>query len=167
MMFRPRESYDQRMLSERLVITPEPVSLRFVHDVFGNCVGVARFAGAAEELTFESTVELDHRPPPLADEDDAADPCRPLSGRLRRRGRARPAALHPAQASRPERGPEPLGASGSCAADGPTGLLDLLSAMTHAIHDEFSYVCAPGSRHADARCRPCAAAPAPAGTSPC
>ena len=43
MMFRPRDSYDQRLLSSELVIAPEPRRLHWIHDVFGNCVGIARF----------------------------------------------------------------------------------------------------------------------------
>ena len=69
-MFRPLESYDQRILDSRLVILPEPVELRFVHDVFGNCVGVARFAGKAREISFESQVRLEHTPAPLVTEDE-------------------------------------------------------------------------------------------------
>jgi transglutaminase-like putative cysteine protease len=62
-MFRPRESYDQQVLESRLLIDPEPVELRYVHDVFGNCVAVARFGEArAAELSFESRVRLDHAP---------------------------------------------------------------------------------------------------------
>ena len=63
MMFRPRDSYDQKLLEARLQITPEPSSVRWLHDVFGNCVTVAEFAGAeAEELRFESNIWLDHSP---------------------------------------------------------------------------------------------------------
>ena len=51
----------------RLVITPEPVELRWIHDVFGNCVALARFAGRAQELRFESTIRLDHSPPTRLD----------------------------------------------------------------------------------------------------
>src|SRR5579862_3394363 len=60
MMLRPRDSYDQKLLETRLVITPEPVDLRWVHDVFGNCVAIARFAGRAAELRFDSMIRLDH-----------------------------------------------------------------------------------------------------------
>jgi transglutaminase-like putative cysteine protease len=45
-----------------LQITPKPTYLRYHHDVFGNCVGIARFEGKAEELMFESTVKLQHSP---------------------------------------------------------------------------------------------------------
>src|SRR5690349_12541176 len=74
MMFRPRESYDQRVLESRLVIVPEPVELRYAQDVFGNCVGIARFAGAVTELTFDSYVRLDHTPHPVVnDVEDVLD----------------------------------------------------------------------------------------------
>ena len=63
MMFRPRDSYDQKLLESRLQIAPQPSSLRWLHDVFGNCVTVADFAGAqASELRFESNIWLDHSP---------------------------------------------------------------------------------------------------------
>ena len=62
MMFRPRDSYDQRLLDSALVITPEPVDIHWVHDVFGNCVAFARFGRRAQELCFESTIRLDHTP---------------------------------------------------------------------------------------------------------
>jgi transglutaminase-like putative cysteine protease len=64
MMFRPLESYDQRLLSSTLTISPDPANLRHVHDVFGNCVGIARFAEPSRELMFESCVTLDHTPLP-------------------------------------------------------------------------------------------------------
>ncbi len=60
MMLRPRDSYDQKLLESSLQITPEPVELRWVHDVFGNCVAIARFAGRAAELRFDSVIRLEH-----------------------------------------------------------------------------------------------------------
>ena len=60
MMLRPRDSYDQRLIEARLVIEPKPVALRWVHDVFGNCVTLARFEGRSDELRFDSTIRLDH-----------------------------------------------------------------------------------------------------------
>jgi len=59
MMLRPRDSYDQKLLDSNLKITPEPVDIRWVHDVFGNCVAIARFAGRAQELRFESVIRLE------------------------------------------------------------------------------------------------------------
>jgi transglutaminase-like putative cysteine protease len=60
MMLRPRDSYDQRLLEATLDIVPEPKGLHWVHDVFGNCVAIARFAAAAAELRFDSRIRLDH-----------------------------------------------------------------------------------------------------------
>ena len=52
MMLRPRDCYDQKLLEAKLVITPEPTDIRWVHDVFGNCVAVrpVRRAGAGVAL---------------------------------------------------------------------------------------------------------------------
>jgi transglutaminase-like putative cysteine protease len=59
MMLRPRDSYDQKLLDTNLEITPEPMDIRWVHDAFGNCVAIARFAGRAQELRFESVIRLE------------------------------------------------------------------------------------------------------------
>ena len=72
MMFRPRESFDQHVLDFSLTITPKPVDVRYIHDVFGNCIGIARFATMAKELTFESVNRLEHKP-----EDSLDDPTSP------------------------------------------------------------------------------------------
>lgn len=61
-MFRPREGHDQRLIEANLTITPEPATLRWVHDVFGNSVAVASFNARAAELRFETHVVLDHAP---------------------------------------------------------------------------------------------------------
>jgi transglutaminase-like putative cysteine protease len=58
MMFRPRDSYDQRLIDSSLLIVPQPVSIRWMHDVFGNAVARAQFKGRAEELRFESTIRV-------------------------------------------------------------------------------------------------------------
>jgi transglutaminase-like putative cysteine protease len=62
MMFRPRESFDQHVLESVLTITPKPSSLRYVHDVFGNSIGIATFDTRARELVFESINRLEHHP---------------------------------------------------------------------------------------------------------
>jgi transglutaminase-like putative cysteine protease len=61
-MFRPRDSYDQRLLTADIAIQPEPRELRWLHDVFGNCVAVATFDKSGEELTFEANIRLKHTP---------------------------------------------------------------------------------------------------------
>jgi len=66
MMFRPRESHDLRLIRTRLHITPQPVDLRWLHDVFDNSVAVAKFDGATTWLQFDSMATLEHvetRPP--------------------------------------------------------------------------------------------------------
>jgi transglutaminase-like putative cysteine protease len=61
MMFRPRDSYDQKLLEAWLTVSPQPRDTRWVHDVFGNCVTIADFGDRpAEELRFESNIWLDH-----------------------------------------------------------------------------------------------------------
>lgn len=60
MMFRPRESYDLRLIRTNLLITPQPAHLRWLHDTFDNSVAVATFEGATCELRFESTLTLEH-----------------------------------------------------------------------------------------------------------
>lgn len=60
MMFRPRGSHDLRLLRSSLAITPKPVGLRWLHDVFDNSVAVATFDGHATELRFDSSVTLEH-----------------------------------------------------------------------------------------------------------
>jgi transglutaminase-like putative cysteine protease len=59
-LFRPRDSFDQRLLSSQLLITPEPVEIRWLHDVFGNAVALANFDSTASQLRFETNITLDH-----------------------------------------------------------------------------------------------------------
>jgi len=67
LMVRPRESYDQRLLESALTIDPEPTSIRWLHDVFGNSVAIATFDRRAERLRIESTARLIHHPSELED----------------------------------------------------------------------------------------------------
>jgi transglutaminase-like putative cysteine protease len=69
MMLRPRDSHDQRLLESKLEITPKPANLRWIQDVFGNHIAIARFAGRAEALRFDSTIRLDHSPADIVDTD--------------------------------------------------------------------------------------------------
>ncbi len=63
-MCRPRDSHDLRLLDTGIIITPQPSSLRWMHDVFGNSIAIATFAEAASELVFESTFRAEHYPLP-------------------------------------------------------------------------------------------------------
>jgi transglutaminase-like putative cysteine protease len=60
MMLRPRDSHDQSLIDAKLVITPTPTNMRRKRDAFDNHVDIARFAGRAQELRFDSTIRLDH-----------------------------------------------------------------------------------------------------------
>ena len=60
MMLRPRDSNDQRLLASTLDIEPRPQRLRWIHDVFDNCVGIATFGGATTSLRVENNLTLEH-----------------------------------------------------------------------------------------------------------
>ena len=62
MLLRPRDSYDQRLLRSTLAISPRPSELRWIHDVFGNCVTIVAFDDAADMLRIESNIALEHTP---------------------------------------------------------------------------------------------------------
>jgi len=141
MMLRPRDSYDQKLIEARLVITPEPAALRWVHDVFGNCVAIARFSGRAAELCFDSTIRLDHTPtnalefqiedyastyPFFYGSEESPDLLRSIER----------------QFLDPDRDIDRW-ARQFLRRQGPTGTRELLAAMTHAIKERFSYA----SRH--------------------
>ncbi|WP_411289032.1 transglutaminase family protein [Phenylobacterium sp.] len=139
-MFRPLEGYDQRVLSAELAITPEPSLLRNVHDVFGNCVSIARFAGRSDVLSFEGRVELEHTPQPgFAGLDCDVD--------LYRGGGAQTYGaddLPDLARSIARQHPDPDGEIAAWARRfvrpvGATRLQTLLSDMTHAIRAEFAY----------------------------
>ena len=59
-LFRPRDSFDQTLLSSRLEIDPSPAHVRWIHDVFGNCVARVGFREASRDLRFETTIRLEH-----------------------------------------------------------------------------------------------------------
>jgi transglutaminase-like putative cysteine protease len=61
-MLRPRDGHDLRVLSGNLKIVPEPASLRYIHDVFGNSVAIATFDTRAKTLSFSSTATVEHNP---------------------------------------------------------------------------------------------------------
>lgn len=139
-MVRPRESYDQHVVSHDLLIDPGPSRLRYVQDVFGNSVGIVDFDRPASELRFESRVVLEHRPAaPLADADekisltDATFPfaygAEDMPDLLRCIERHYPD---------PERRVE-----GFCRQflrwNGATSIATLLADMTTAIHRQFTY----------------------------
>jgi transglutaminase-like putative cysteine protease len=62
MMVRPRESFDQRLVDASLEVVPEPSELRWLQDVFGNAVALAKFSGRTRELRIVSKVVVQHAP---------------------------------------------------------------------------------------------------------
>lgn len=63
MMMRPRDSHDLRLLETTLTLRPAG-TVRWLHDVFGNSVAIARFAQPARELFVESRFRAKHYPLP-------------------------------------------------------------------------------------------------------
>jgi transglutaminase-like putative cysteine protease len=63
MMMRPRDSHDLRLIDTGLTIFP-PAEVRWMHDVFGNSVAVARFGEPGRELLVESRFRFQHYPLP-------------------------------------------------------------------------------------------------------
>lgn len=62
MMFRPRDSVDQRIVSWSVDISPAPTMLRSIPDAFGNIVTLAGFDQRSRELRVENRLVVDHNP---------------------------------------------------------------------------------------------------------
>jgi transglutaminase-like putative cysteine protease len=136
-MLRPRDGHDLRVVSGDLAIVPQPMRLRWIHDVFGNSVAIATFDERAETLTFISTATVEHNPA----EEFALTPDDP-------------AYFYPflyddeefpdlVQFITPQYG-DPQGELSAWArnfldAEGPTPTFRILSGMTHGIREAFSY----------------------------
>src|SRR3982750_4848847 len=58
----PRGGHDLRVVAGSLEIEPQPMSLRWIHDVFGNSVAIATFDERAQTLSFTSTAAVEHNP---------------------------------------------------------------------------------------------------------
>ena len=61
-MFRPRDSFDQRLLDSHLKVSPAPSRIRWIHDVFGNCVTLFDFDTSSAHIDVESIIRLEHTP---------------------------------------------------------------------------------------------------------
>src|SRR3981081_2902898 len=61
-MLRPRDGHDLRVRSHGLDIFTVPMSLRGIHDVFGNSVAIATFDERADTLSISSTATVEHSP---------------------------------------------------------------------------------------------------------
>ena len=76
LMARPRDSFDQRLINFSLDVTPKPSEVRWLHDVFGNCVAHVDFDCVSDHLRFECVIKLEHTPenaPDFRIEDYAKD----------------------------------------------------------------------------------------------
>ena len=140
MMFRPRESYDQHVLSHDLSIDPGPSRLRYVQDVFGNSVGIAEFDTASDRLSFESRIVLEHQPSTLLI--DAEEKIAPGGAVFPFAYAAEdmPDLLRSIERHYPD--PERRVDAFSrrfLRWNGPTPIAALLAEMTGAIHERFTY----------------------------
>ncbi len=137
MIFRPRDSHDQKLIHASVRITPEPTQFRWIHDAFGNCVAIVSFSGQASELQFESRIELDHSParsPDFTIEEEAkgypfsygAEELPDLLPSIERR--------HPDPQRRLERWARKFVRQGR-----PTATGELLKTLTYGIKEGFSY----------------------------
>jgi transglutaminase-like putative cysteine protease len=136
-MLRPRDGHDLRVLSNELEISPPPMSLRWIHDVFGNSVAIATFDERADTLSFVSTATVEHNPaeefaltpddpayfyPFLYDDEEFPDLGHFIT---------------------PQYG-DPQGELSAWArnfldAEGPTPTFKILTEMTHGIRETFTY----------------------------
>lgn len=135
-MFRPRDSHDLRLLDTSLLIRPA-ASVRWLHDVFGNSVAIARFSAPADELVLESSFRVQHYP--IEAQEIELEPY------------AQHYPFNYAEEELPDLGrcnerhyPDPEKRVDSWARAmlderGEAHTLDLLMAMTRRIRDEFSY----------------------------
>jgi transglutaminase-like putative cysteine protease len=62
LLFRQRDSFDQHLLDSHLDVTPEPSEVRWIHDVFGNCLTLVDFSAKCELLEFDTVIRLEHTP---------------------------------------------------------------------------------------------------------
>ncbi|TPE52532.1 transglutaminase family protein [Amaricoccus solimangrovi] len=135
LLFRPRDSHDQMLLHAELVTDPAPARLRWIHDVFGNCVAIVSFEGPARELRFESRIRLDHTPRgELAFDTDPAALRYPFSYAAEEAGDL-------ASTMRPHYPDDRVTrwARQFVRADGRTETGHLLMTMCYAIHEGFAY----------------------------
>ena len=136
-MLRPRDGHDLRVLDSTLDIVPQPMSLRWIHDVFGNSVAIATFDQRADTLTFDSHIIVDHKPaaaftltpddpgyfyPFLYDPDENLDLLQYVTPHYADPG-----------------GELDGWARGFLEAEAPTPTFRILSRMTHGIREQLAY----------------------------
>lgn len=65
-MLRPRDSHDLRLLEATLTISPN-ANVRWLHDVFGNSIAIAKFTEPAKTLEITSNILIDRYPSSAGD----------------------------------------------------------------------------------------------------
>ena len=145
-MVRPRESYDQHLIDATLRIDPAPKDVRWLQDVFGNAVAIATFDRRAKRLVFDSQVSVRHEPADLEHvhiEDYAR--CYPFTYS----SEEMPDLLRSIE--RQHHDPQRLIDGWARRFVDPSGkseTLTILSDMTSAIRQEFTYIQRPEKGHA-------------------
>jgi transglutaminase-like putative cysteine protease len=136
-MLRPRDGHDLRVLTGQLEISPEPMSLRWIHDVFGNSVAIATFDSRATTLTFNSTATVEHMP---AEEFALTPDDRAYFYPFLYEDEEFPDLVHfiTPQYGDPD-GELSFWARGFLDPEGPTPTFNILSGMTHGIRNAFTY----------------------------
>ena len=59
-MFRPRGSHDLRVLATDMKVTPEPVDIRLIQDVYSNSVAIVQPQSPATEFKVECSFSVEH-----------------------------------------------------------------------------------------------------------
>jgi hypothetical protein len=62
LMFRPRDSFDQRLSECHLEVSPQPAEIKWIHDAFGNCITLIDFNCHSDKLRFDTIIRIDHTP---------------------------------------------------------------------------------------------------------
>lgn len=137
-MVRPRESFDQHLIDATLDIDPKPSDVRWLQDVFGNSVAIATFGRRAKRLVIDSRIRLDHSPAEVQ-RVDIEDYARAYP--FTYSSEDMPDLLRSIERQHQDPQREIDGwAHRFVNASGQTDTLTMLSAMTAAIKQEFTYV---------------------------
>lgn len=138
MMFRPRDSFDQTLLSVSLAVEPPHDRIRWIHDPFGNCVALLSFTKPTRTLRFESNIRLDHTPHAALDFPiDKAAEAYPFA--------YDPEELPDLTPTIARHYPDPSDLVGTFARQflhngQPTRTSSMLMSLCYMIHDSFAYV---------------------------
>ena len=125
-MLRPRDDEDQKVMFERLSISPKPRELSISRDKAGNWIALAQFDGASGELCIESEVSVARWPMPIVDLAPAVADDAPTRRHLVEDFGEADDAIQ-------------AWALGFLARPDPLPGLDAITAMTREIHSSFRY----------------------------